>query len=142
MVAETAEVPPPEGVHGGVGPSSAGTGERADRGGIRRLLASTARLADIQLKIWLTEAKITVSRIALYVALFGAAAVLATVGIVFLFIGLFRVLTDVLGVAPVWAFLIFAGFLFVLAAVLVMFARGILNKKTGAAGGQAKRRGE
>jgi hypothetical protein len=143
MVAETAEVPPPKGVYEGVDASSGSTWARANRGGIRRLIASIARLVDIQFKIWLIEAKISLIRVGLYIALFGAAAVFAMVGIVFLLIGLFRVLTDVVGIAPVWAFLIFAGFFLVLAGTLVLVGRGILSKKKADTIGQSvERRGE
>ncbi len=101
---------------------------RANRGGLRRLISSIARLLDLQYRIWLTEAKIAVAKIVMYVVLFGAAALLGILGIIFLFIGAFHVLTDVCGLAPVWAYLIFAGVQLVLAVVLVLVAKGILHK--------------
>jgi len=142
MGAETAEVPPPEGVNNGVDPSSVSDWQPVNHGGVRRLIASLVRLADIQTKIWLAEAKITLAKLALYVVLFGSAAILGILGIIFLLIGLFRVLTDVLGIAPVWAFLLFAGFFFLLAGTLVMVGKGILNRKISAAGEKMDRSGE
>jgi hypothetical protein len=105
-----------------------GRGGRANPGGVRRLVSSIVRLADIQLQIWLTRAKLAAWSIALYAALFGAAALVGTLGIIFLFIGIFHVLTDVVGLAPVWAFLIFGGVQLLIAGVLFMIAKSILTK--------------
>ncbi|MGN6369484.1 MAG: phage holin family protein [Phycisphaerae bacterium] len=103
----------------------------ANRGGIRRLIASTVRLADIQLKIWLTQAKMTVARIVLYVLLYAVAGVMAILGTIFLFIGLFKILTDVIGIPAVWSFLIFALFTFGVAGTVVLIAQKALSKKAG-----------
>ena len=100
---------------------------RANRGGLRRTVASIARLVDIQYRIWLTEAKMAVARIVMYVVLFGAAALLGILGIIFLFIGAFHVLTDVIGLVPVWAYLIFAVVQLGLALALVMMAKSKLS---------------
>ena len=91
-------------------------------------MASTTRLADIQLRIWLTEAKLAVSRIVMYVALYAGAGVLGILAIIFLMIGCFRILTDVIGLRPVWAFLIFGALLAIAAGAVVMVASSILNK--------------
>ncbi len=101
---------------------------RPNRGGVRRLVSSIARLADIQFHIWMTEAKLAVSKIVLYVALFGAAALIAVLGVIFLFIGVFHVLTDVFGLAPVWAYLLFGGIQLAIAVTLVLIAKNALNK--------------
>lgn len=104
---------------------------KADRGGLRRLVASTVRLADLQLKIWLTRTKIAVSRILTAILLFTVAGVMAILGTIFLFIGLFRVLTDVVGLRPVWAFLIFALVMFSITAGVLFYAKSLLSKKAG-----------
>jgi hypothetical protein len=136
MVAPTDPVPPT----GGFAGKSSTTGEehwrfssvggRTNPGGIRRLVASVARLTDIQLQIWLTRVKLAAWSIALYAALFGAAALIGILGVIFLMIGIFHVLTDVAGLAPVWAFLIFGGGLLILAGVLVAIAKSVLTKRS------------
>ncbi|HUO07867.1 MAG TPA: phage holin family protein [Phycisphaerae bacterium] len=138
MVSQTADRPPPSNANP---PEEAGardaSGEwnRANpggrRGGVRRLVASTVRLADLQIRIWLTQAKITVARVATFLILCAAAGVMAILGTIFLLIGLFRILTDEFGLQPVWAFLIFGGFLFVMAGVVVIMARQTLRTKAG-----------
>jgi Putative Actinobacterial Holin-X, holin superfamily III len=135
MVAHT-EPTPPDGGSANDESRSAQTGERfsseggrTNPGGLRRLVSSIARLTDIQLQIWLTRAKLAAFSVAFYAALFGAAAVVSILGIIFLFIGLFRVLTDVVGLAPVWAFLIFGGVQLLLAGVLVAIARSVFIKR-------------
>jgi len=99
------------------------------RGGFRRLIRSLVRVGDLQLKIWLTHAKLTLQRMMIYAALFGAAAVLGLLAIIFLYIGVFKVLTDVIGLRPVWAYLIYGGFHIALAIGLVVVGTSILNKK-------------
>lgn len=96
---------------------------RPNRGGLRRMVSSIARLVDIQYRIWLTEAKMAVAKIVMYIVLFGAAALFGILGTIFLFIGAFHVLTDVVGLAPVWAYLIFAAVQLGLAFGLVMMAK-------------------
>jgi predicted phage tail protein len=104
-------------------------GHPRGKGGVRRLTASVVRLVNIQVKIWLTQAKVTAMKVGLFAGLFAAAAVVAVLAIIFLYIGVFRVLTDVVHLQPVWAFLIFGGVHLLLAAVLVMVAIKILTKK-------------
>jgi hypothetical protein len=101
---------------------------RRPRGGVRRLLSSLLRVADLQYRIWLTHAKMTLMRMALYAGLFLVAAVLGLLAIIFLYIGAFRVLTDVLHLAPVWAYLIFGGLHLVLAVALVLIGTSVLGK--------------
>ena len=135
MVAHT-EPTPPDGGSANDESRSAQTGERsfsegsrANPGGFRRLVSSIVRLSDIQLQIWLTRAKLAAWSIAFYAALCGAAAVVGLLGIIFLFIGIFHVLTDVVGLPPVWAFLIFGGFQLLLAGILVAIANSFLKKR-------------
>jgi hypothetical protein len=104
---------------------------RANRGGLRRLVASIVRLADLQLKIWLTETKIAVSRIVMYLVLYAMAGVMAILGTTFLFIGLFRILTDVIGIPTVWSLLIFSLFTFGVAGTVILIAQRALSRKAG-----------
>ncbi len=99
------------------------------RGGVRRLIASLTRLINLQYRIWMTQAKMVMMKIAISAGLFIGAAVFGVIGVIFLCIGLFHVLTDVVGI-PLWAaFLIFGGFLAILAAALVLIATRMLTKK-------------
>jgi hypothetical protein len=102
---------------------------RPHRGGMRRLLNSLLRILDLQYRIWLTQAKLTIQKMMLYAILFVGAAILGLLAIIFLYIGLFRVLTDVAGIAPVWAYLIFGGLHLVIAVALIMVGTSILGKK-------------
>jgi len=88
-----------------------GSQGRGGRGpwGLRRLVRSVVRIADLQYRIWLTRAKIAAVRLAMFAAIFSAALLLGILAVIFLFIGAFRVLTDVAGIAPVWAYLIMGG---------------------------------
>ncbi|HVS71784.1 MAG TPA: phage holin family protein [Phycisphaerae bacterium] len=122
--ASTPHAPPPSTAPGAHSRPKAGV-----RGGVRRLLASLTRLVNIQIQIWLAQAKATALKIGLFAGLFAAAGVLGILAIIFLYIGVFRVLTDVAGLRPVWAFLIYGGFHLVLAAVLVLIAIKILGRK-------------
>ena len=110
---------------------SAADWRRANRGGLRRLVASTVRLADLQLRIWLTEAKITIARILTFVILYTVAGVMALLGTIFLFIGVFRILTDVIGIPTVWSFLILSLFTFGVAGIVVLIAQKTLSQKAG-----------
>ena len=58
-------------------------------------------------------------RMAMFAALFGAAILLGILAIIFLYIGVFKVLTDVAGLRPVWAYLIYGGFHILLAGGLM-----------------------
>jgi hypothetical protein len=98
-------------------------------GGLRRLVSSVARLTDIQIQIWATQAKIAAMRLVVYAALVGGASIVGILGVIFVLIGLFHVLTDVVGLAPVWAFLVFGGGQLLLAAILIGVAVSILKKR-------------
>jgi len=93
------------------------------------LINSLVRIVDLQYRIWLTQAKLTLQRMMLYAALFVGAFVLGLLAIIFLYIGVFRLLTDVIGMRPVWAFLVFGGLHLALAVALVMVGTSILGAK-------------
>ena len=112
---------------------SAGSGHRFRHAplrpswGLRRLITSSTRIADLQIRIWLTQAKIAAVRVAIFAALFSLAAALAILSVVFLFIGIFRLLTDVAGIAPVWAYLIMGGFTLLVAGILLAVGMHMLS---------------
>jgi hypothetical protein len=107
--------------------ADAAGGRQRTRGGLRRLISSMMRLVDVQFRIMMVRAKLTLVRIAIFVALFAGMLVLGLVGVVFLYIGVFRLLTDVAGL-PVWAtFLIYAGAHLVTALVLLGFGMRMIS---------------
>jgi hypothetical protein len=105
------------------------TASQRDRGGVRRLVQRAWRVVDLQYRIMLTQAKLTAKRIVMFAILFGIASVLGLLAIIFLYIGVFKLLTDVAGLAPVWAYLIYGGFHLILAATLIMVGASKLSKK-------------
>ena len=110
--------------------TEAGLGEEGRshaRGGVRRLISSITRLMDVQYRIMMVRAKMTLVRMAIFTALFAGAVVMGLVGLVFLYIGMFRLLTDVAGL-PVWAtFLIYAGVHLVTGLVLLGFGNRMIS---------------
>ena len=147
--AETSEAPASSGSAPETGADSErqkARGERRRRG-LPRLISALFRLADVQYRIWLVQAKLTALRIALFAGLFAGAALLSVLAIIFLYIGAFKVLTDVLMIRTVYAFLIFGGFHLAVAATLVFTGVHLLSQrdekkktdgaKPGAGGGTA-----
>ncbi len=106
--------------------------------GLKAIVQSLLRLADLRYRIWLTRAKLTALRLALFLTLWIVALLVGVLAIVFLYIGLFRVLTDVVGIPTAWAFLIFGGVHAIVAAVLAFIgvhwlsARDTRGKKSAA----------
>lgn len=133
MVSQTPDAPQGEQESNSWTSQSAAEWHRANRGGLRRMVASTVRLADLQIKIWLTHAKITVARLVLFIILYSIAGALGILATVFLFTGLFHILTDVIGLREVWALLIFAVFMFAVAGLMVVVAQKALAKQPGVA---------
>jgi hypothetical protein len=134
MSAETAQSAPTgaaQNAQTGSPGGSVATGTRPRKGGLRRLVASLVRIVDLQYRIWLTHAKLTLQRMILYAALFGIAMILAILALIFLYIGCFHVLTDLLGFRPVWAYLFFGIIHLALAGALVVVGTAILAKKDG-----------
>jgi len=98
---------------------------------VAQVFESARNLVDRQLDIWLTKLKMKVIHIGITAALLAVACGLVVVGLIFALIGLFKVLTDVAHIAPVWASLIFAGACMVLAALccIPIFFSGNKKKK-------------
>lgn len=92
-------------------------------------LHSLARLADLQVAIWLSGLKAAVLQIVL-AAMGCVLALLATlVALVFIYAGVFHILTDFLHVPTAWALLIFAGVHLTLAGAFAVTALWILNRR-------------
>ena len=137
--AETSEAPAGAPAAPGAGSAAdAGTAQRSGPAGGRkqrrqrglpRLIASLLRLADVQYRIWLVQAKLTALRIALFAGLFAGAALLSVLAIIFLYIGAFKVLTDLLEIRAVYAFLLFGGFHLALAGALVFTGVHLLSQR-------------
>jgi len=90
--------------------------------GAAQLLASALRLAEIQWQILLTHAKLTALHVALFAALLIASLLFAILAVIFLYIGTFKLLTDVAQMPPVWAYLLFGGTHLLLALSLAFLA--------------------
>lgn len=99
------------------------------RGGLRRMFSSSLRLAALQSKIILLQTKLIAKRILISAALWAAATMVGILAIIFLYIGVFRVLTDVVGLAPAWTFLLYALAHILIAGGLMLWAMSILKKK-------------
>ena len=97
--------------------------------GIKAIVQSLLRLVDIRYRIWLTRAKLTALRLALFATLWIVALLVGVLAIVFLYIGLFRVFTDFVGIPTAWAFLIFGGVHAIVAAVLAFIGVHWLSAK-------------
>ena len=99
------------------------------RGGVRRLLASSMRLTGVHYRIALLRAKMTAVRVAIFTGLTAGAIVLSLLGLIFLYISVFRLLTDTIGI-PAWCtFLIYSvGHLAIAFALLMIGARTIRGR--------------
>lgn len=86
------------------------------------IAASVRRLADLQVKIWLTSAKLAVYRTVMFVLLSALAFVCGIIALIFIYAGVYRVLTDYAQIPAPWALLIFAGAHLLVAAILVLVA--------------------
>ncbi len=131
------ETSPSEDLHPpGSSPEPAETSAPSLRSHLDDVLASLRRLADLQLGIWLIRVKMTVLHIILCTAICLLAAVFVFIALVFLYAGLYHVLTNILLIPTVWALLLFAGLHFLLAGILALVAIALL--KRGPAGVQTR----
>lgn len=99
------------------------------------IFAGLRRIVSLELSIWAARAKLAVVRIVTLVAMLCLAVLLTLIGVIFLYAGVYRVLTDVLHVPAHWALLSFAGVHVLVAIVLVMVGvsmfKGDNKKKPG-----------
>jgi hypothetical protein len=93
------------------------------------LLSSLYRLANLQFSIWLAHVRLTVFRIALFTILSLLALLLAFLALLFLYAGIYHVLTDLFLIPTAWSLLIFAAVHFLLAGILVLIALSILKRQ-------------
>jgi len=95
------------------------------RSAIQRLFLSLNRMASIQTQLAVLHAKLAAQRILMFAALLAIGAGIALAGLVFLYIGCFKLLCLVM--ADYWAFLIFAGLHGLAAMALFLAARHLLR---------------
>jgi len=93
------------------------------------LTGSAMRIASLQVRMWLTQTKITVTRIAIMSVASGIAALLGLAGFIFLYVGCYRVLTDVFHFRTVWACMIFAAFHLVLIGIVMGIAKLLVRRR-------------
>lgn len=101
------------------------------RSAMQRLIVSLTRLASIQTQLAILHTKLAAQRILMFAALMAVGAGIALAGLVFLYIGCFKLLC--LAMPDYWAFLIFAGLHGLGAAVLFQWARALLRPSPPAA---------
>jgi len=89
------------------------------------------RLSSLQLSIWMSQVKSAVMRIVLFAVLSVVAFFFVIMAVIFLYAGVFHILTDLLHVPTVWALLIFAGVHLLTAGVLLIVAISLLKKRKG-----------
>jgi len=86
-------------------------------------------LTSLQLAIWMKQVKTMLTRIVLFAILSFIAFIFVVMAVIFLYAGVFHILTDVLHIPTVWALLIFAGVHLLTAGVLVLVAISMLHKR-------------
>jgi len=96
---------------------------------LNELFLTFKRLTSLQLSIWITQVKSAVMRIVLFAILSVVAMFFVLMAVIFLYAGVFHILTDLLHVPTVWALLIFAGVHLIAAGVLVVVAIKLLHKR-------------
>jgi len=87
------------------------------------------QLASLQVSIWVKHVKSLITQIVLFAILSLVAFVFVILGVIFLYAGVFHVLTDIAHIPTVWALLIFAAVHLLAAGGLVVTAISMLNKR-------------
>jgi hypothetical protein len=95
---------------------------------VSEMVSSLKRISELQLSIWLKQVKNAVMRITLFAGLSAVAFVFVVMAVIFLYAGVFHVLTDVLHIPTVWALMIFAGVHLVIAGILFLVAVKMLQR--------------
>jgi len=98
---------------------------------LHQLMTVLAHVVELQYRIILLRAKLTVLRIAVLLALATATAVLSILAIIFIAIGLFHLLLMYL--SPAWAYLLCGGLNAAVAVILALVARHMLLRSDDAA---------
>ena len=93
------------------------------------LFHSFKRLTSLQLSIWMKQIKSLVTRIIMVAVLSVVAFFFVLMGVIFLYAGVYHVLTDVLQIPTAWALLIFAGAHLLIAGILVTVAISLMHKR-------------
>ena len=122
VAAQTMDTPPAPA--NDAGPPSKG----ASHAGVSEILGSLFRLADLQVAIWVASLRMAVVRTVLVALLVLLALAFAIVAILFLYAGVYHVLTDLLRIPTAWTLLIFAGAHALLAGILALIALAIVYR--------------
>ena len=105
---------------------SRGSPHYRTRSRLSRLLKSVLQTADLQFRIFLLRAQISLRQIVVYTLLLIVAGLAAIAGFVFLSIAAFRLLAASLGTQ--WTLLLFAAIYISVAAILMGLANRVLHK--------------
>src|SRR5476649_2408399 len=97
--AETVTPPEPMSPSGGSAPVAA----QPFPAQVAAIVGSMGRLADLQLAIWLASIKSAMLRIVIFIGLSILVLPLVIAGVIFLYAGLYHVLTDVLRIPTAWS---------------------------------------
>jgi hypothetical protein len=109
-----------------------GMQERGLKQALPEFWRSLLRVGKLQGQIWTTRAKMKVANALISAALLSAAGVVALLAIIFLYIGVFHLLTDIAHLQRTWVYLIYFAVHVAGAVVLVSVARA-WNRKNKAA---------
>jgi len=82
---------------------------RGPKQAISDLVQSLKRAGSLQAQIWATRAKMKVANTLIMAALMGAAGVMGILAVIFLYIGVFHLLTDIAHMQRTWVYLIYFG---------------------------------
>jgi hypothetical protein len=96
------------------------------RQAISDLMQSLKRVGSLQAQLWATRTKMKVANALIMAALLGAAGVLGVLAVIFLYIGVFHLLTDIAHMQRTWVYLIYFGVHVVGMAILL----GVVKSKS------------
>ena len=100
---------------------------KGPRQAISELVQSVKRAGSLQAQIWATRAKMKVANTMIMAALMGAAGVMGLLAVIFLYIGVFHLLTDIAHMQRTWVFLIY----FAVHVVGMGILLGVAKSKSG-----------
>jgi hypothetical protein len=109
-----------------VGQTGEGIGE-----GIHGMLSTVQRMVSAEARLVLLQAKLTTKQLLVATLLSVAGSAIAVVAVIFVSLGIFHVLVDVVGLQQAWAYLIVAAALGVLTGCLFLGASSIYGKMLG-----------
>src|SRR4051812_45810983 len=96
---------------------------KGPRQAISELVRSLKRTGSLQAQIWATRAKMKVANTMIMAALMAAAGAMGLLAVIFLYIGVFHLLTDIAHIQRTWVYLIYFGVHVVGMAILLAVAK-------------------